>query len=140
MLIDEDGSKQMKAFFCKFGKFHMLSLCFAETLGVLKTKYFYRKNISKIKYFRAETLLSIYCKKYIKIHDVKIAHIDNVFCNIADFVTKYKVDFIDAFQIYYLKKESLLQHTRLITADSVLEKAAKSEKLNVWNCLKDKIP
>lgn len=141
LLIDEDGSQNMKAYFYKFKEFHMLSLCFAETLSMLKVKYLYRKEITKKKHDLATALLLIYCEKNIfRIHDAKTSILNNAFPGTIDLVDKYGIDFIDAFQIYYLKEESLLQHTRLITADSPLEKVAKAEKLNVWNCLKDKVP
>lgn len=131
------GSKEIKQYFYRDNEFNMLSLCFAETLSMLKVKYLYRKEIPKKKYFSTMFLLKIYCDdNKIKIHEVEISFSSLVSC-CQNLINRHKIDFIDAFQLHILKDNP---NSFLITADDSLKKAARSEKINAWNCLKEKVP
>ena len=142
LFVDEDGSQIIREYINKHAIFHTTSLCFAEALGVLKAKYFYRKKISEEQYLRASTNLLIYVlQEAIKIKDIDIAHLD-VIREVRELVKKYSIDISDAFQIYSLKKGILSvfggdSQPILITADKKLAKAVKAEGLTVWNFLKE---
>lgn len=142
LLLPENGSSNMKRYFKDFNNFSTISLCFAETISMLKVKYFYRDEITQKKYYQAIKLFQIYCHdKNVKIHEVDISP-PAVFSKVVALMNKYKptIDFIDSFQIYFLKDKLPLGRAQLITADGHLAAAAKSEKLKVWNCMEDPIP
>jgi predicted nucleic acid-binding protein len=50
LVVDEEGSAVIRGYQSIGSVFWTTSICFAEALGVLKVKYFYRKEISKEKY------------------------------------------------------------------------------------------
>lgn len=147
LLIREADSDKIHNYFRQYSNFRTTSLCFAEALGVLKAKRFWRTpKITQNEYLQACNLLMAYVRnETISIEEVPTNQ-RSVFEEVEDLVKKYSVDLSDAFQIYTLKKGffSPLEGDSapwLITGDSTLATAAKTEGLkNVWNCKKEPPP
>jgi len=147
LLIREPGSEDLCNYRRQYSIFRTTSLCFAETLSVLKAKHFYRSpKITQDEYLNACNLLMSYVRnEAISIEEVPINQL-SVLAEVEGLVKKYSIDLSDAFQIYTLKKGffSALKVDSgpwLITGDSTLATAAKTEGLkNVWNCSKDAPP
>lgn len=123
----------------------MTSLCFAETLGVLKVKHFHRKELSKDQYFYASYLL-IAClrENRIMLDELPVSDL-TIFLESENLSKKYKIDLVDAMQLVTVKRgrfSAFCEESRtiFITADSCLAKAAREEGLRVWNCVKEDSP
>src|SRR5262245_48228341 len=72
-VIAEEGSDRLQKYFSQESNFYATSLCFAEALGALKVKRFYRKEISDEQYFCAcEELLACAADNTIQIEEVEI--------------------------------------------------------------------
>lgn len=145
LVVEEDGSKNIREYFDANSVFWTTSLCFAETLGVLKVKHFYRNEISKEKYLTAsEEIVAHLRNGSISVEEVDI--MDILTFNKVEKISKlYSIDLADAFQIVTLKKgfsSSLAgdSKTILITGDSDLAEAARQEGLRVWNCMSEDAP
>lgn len=123
--------------------FYTTSLCFAETLVVLKMKYV-RKEITQEQYLDAGDYL-ISC---IREEDIQIANIDitdeKIFEEVEEIVSHHNIDISDAFQIVTIKQDysskELQMPAILITADRGLAKAARAEDLQVWDCMTEPAP
>jgi len=122
------------------------SLCFAEVLGVLKRKYLSNKEgLTKEEYLAAsDDMVSRIRNDNITIEEVDITQ-PAIFNEVEKIVEKYSIDLADAFQIVTLKRgfpSSLTEdsETILITADKGLARAAQSEGLRVWDCLRKPAP
>ena len=144
LFIDEAGTDVLKVYFDNHSVFHTTSLCFAEALGVLKSKNS-RKHISNEVYLSASEDLCISAFG----HDIQIDEISitepKAFRKSESLSKKYGIDLIDCFQIYTLLHGSLsilAEDSRpiLITADKDLAKAAKSEGVRAWDILNDDVP
>ncbi len=135
----EKGTENIQEYFIKGTSFYTTSLCFAETLGVLKRKYSKEKTICRPQYLNAsEKLLVLIFGKKIIIEEVPIAQ-PSSFKEAKRLIEKYKIDLADAMQIVSVMrgKFSVLtggSKTILITADKELAKAASKESVRVWNC------
>lgn len=144
LFIQEDGSKKLKDYFSKHTVFHTTSLCFAEALGVLKTKKV-RGVISNDAYLEACEELCIYASGgSIGIDEITIAT-PHAFKETQRIAKKYSLDLIDSFQIYTLKEGMLSvlagdSRPILITADKDLAHAVKSEGLRSWDILNEDSP
>src|SRR5215510_7254771 len=122
--------------------FYATSLCFAEALGALKVKRFYRKEISDEQYFCAcEELLACAADNTIEIEDVEMQD-SMVFVEVENLVRKYKesIDVSDAFQIVSMKRNYFSRFTSdsnpiLITGDNALAIAVRQEGIRVWDCV-----
>lgn len=140
LLIDikeeEGGRESLRTYFNANTGFHTTSLCFAEAFGVLKVKYFYKKEIRQEEYLKAVENL-IWGK--IEIDDVPIRQFE-VFTEAKRLVSQYQIDLSDAMQIVTIMKGKysvLCDRSKsiLITADKLLAKAAREEGVRVWDCL-----
>ncbi|MFI0377351.1 MAG: type II toxin-antitoxin system VapC family toxin [Candidatus Thiodiazotropha sp.] len=144
IFIDEEGSDVLKKYFNDHSVFHTTSLCFAETLGVLKAKYS-RKNITEEVYLSASEELCIYAfNDTIQIDDISITE-PNAYRKSKQLSKKYGIDLVDCFQIYTLLNGALSVLTGdsepiIITADKDLAKAAKKEGLRAWDILNEASP
>jgi len=145
LLIDEDGSTVLREYFRTNSVFHTTSVCFVETLGVLKGKCL-RKCITQDQYLTAcEILIGQVRDEFIGIDEIKIAD-PQVYREVDNIAKRYSLDISDAFQIVTLKKGFLspfkgtASECILITADEKLANVARQEKLRVWNCLHDPVP
>jgi predicted nucleic acid-binding protein len=145
LVVDEDGSDRIRKYFAAKSVCWTTSLCFAEALGVLKVKHFYRKEISREKYLSAsEELVANLRNESISVEEVNITEI-SIFNEVEKISKSYAIDLADAFQIITIKKgfPSSLEgdsRTILITGDSDLAKAAINEGLRVWDCMNEENP
>jgi predicted nucleic acid-binding protein len=145
LVVDEDGSERIRKYFAAKSVFWTTSLCFAEALGVLKVKHFYRKEISKEKYLSASEELVAYLRnESISVEEVNITEI-SIFNEVEKISKSFSIDLADAFQIITMKKgfPSSLEgdsRTILITGDSDLAKAAIKVGLRVWDCMNEENP
>ncbi len=155
----EKGSKRIRQYFEKESGFWMTSICFGEALGRLKSVYFNKKKVEKIKKIKGVKTKAKAIEKYlapcheligyvedkIQIDDIRITNI-YIFYEVEKLVGKYLIDVSDAFQIVSIKhsyfsklKEQQLKPI-LITADEDLAEAAKKEGLNAWYFIKEPSP
>src|SRR5262249_42925112 len=127
--------------------FKTTSLCFAEALGVLKSKYVNRRrtdHIDEDTYLTAADELRAYVKNDpIELVDVGIND-SAVFSEVEEIARRYSLDVSDVYKIIKIKnahfKISPKAHQTLIPADTGLAKAARAEKLRVWDCITKKAP
>ena len=144
LFVQEEGSDKLREYFSKHSVFHATSLCFAEALGVLKAKNL-RKLISQEAYLSAaeELCISAFgCT--IEIDEISITT-PQVFNESEKMARKYDLDLIDCFQIYTLRHGVLSvlaaeSKPILITADTDLANAVKSEGLRAWDLLNEDPP
>lgn len=125
--------------------FYALSFCFAEALGVLKSKYL-RNEIDQETYFACAEVLSAFISKDgdIELMDVDISD-SSVFDEVEKVAKRNKLDIVDAYQIVTIQRDSssrieLKTEPIIVTADSELARAACKEGLRVWNCLIEQEP
>ncbi len=153
----ERGSKMLRQYFEKESGFWMTSICFAEALGRLKSKYFNKKEVKKIKKIKGVKTKEKAIEKYlapcdeliscvedkIQIDDVSITNID-IFYEVNNLVKKHLIDVSDAFQIVSINRSYFskfkVSKPILITADKDLAEAAKKEGLNTWYFIKEPSP
>jgi predicted nucleic acid-binding protein len=144
LLVDEDGSAVLRAYFGQHSVFSITSICFAETLGVLKAK-FLRKQIDREKYLAAcEELMAHLRGETLVIDDVGISG-RSTFDQVEKLAEKYSLDISDAYQLVTLRSGAFSRltgdsHPMLVTADEALAVAAETEGLRVWNCLRQPAP
>jgi predicted nucleic acid-binding protein len=144
LVLPETGTDTIKEYMSaeSTSTFYATSLCFAEALGVLKSKYL-RKEIDQETYFTAGDVLSAYISGDIELVDVDISD-SAIFGEVEDVARRYRLDIVDAYQIVTIKKDyfSRSPHSKpfLVTADSGLAEAALKEGLRVWNCLTEQPP
>ncbi len=112
---------------------------------MLKTKHFYRKEISKKKYLASAEIIVTYLRH----DDISIQEVDltdyEIYNEVEKIVKQYELDISDAFQLATLKAgfPSVLEgesKTILITGDKDLEKAARMEGFRTWNILDESEP
>lgn len=147
LFITEEGSERLQRYFGEEANFYTTSLCFAEALGALKVKRFYRKEITDEQYFCAcEELLACGADNTIEIEDVEMKD-SMVFVEVERLVRKYKktIDVSDAFQIVSMKRNYFSRFTSdskpiLITGDNALAIAARQEGIRVWDCVNEPEP
>jgi len=144
LLVDEDGSATIRTYLGRHATFATTSVCFAETLGVLKAKLV-RKLLTEEQYLSAcEELMAFLRHGKIEIDDVGISQ-RRTFDEVEQLTKKYSIDLSDAYQLVTLKRglySPLEGDSRpiLVTADEDLAKAAKSEGLRAWDCLSEPAP
>lgn len=145
LFIDEIGSPMIRNYVGNNSIFLTTSLCFAEALGVLKVKRFYRNELTDEQYLSAcDELLAYVAYETIKIEDVEISD-KSIFTKVEEIVRKYNIDLSDAFQIVSIKQNYYSRFTNdsnpiLITGDVDLAKAARQEKIRVWDCINESEP
>lgn len=145
LLVDEPDGSQLKEYFERNHGFYVTSLCFAEALGVLKAKYFYREEITEKGYLRRSYLLTEWIRgRRIELDDVSLTD-PAMFDEVETIVKKYQIDVSDALQIVTIKKGEFNKfvgesQSLLITADEDLANAARSEGLAVWDCIHEPSP
>jgi len=144
LVIKEKGTEAIENYMTSeyTSTFYTTSLCFAEALGELKSKYL-NKEIDQETYFRSGDVLRVCINDRIKLADVNISS-DTVFKEVEDIARQHRLDIVDAYQIVTVMKDyfSKFSYARpfLITADSDLAKAAREKGLRVWNCLTEPAP
>lgn len=144
LLVKEEGDEAiinyMKLEY--MSTFCATSLCFAEALGAIKSKYLH-KEIDQETYFSVGDELRAYFRGSIELSDVDISD-SSIFHEVEVTAKRYDIDIVDAYQIVTIKKDFSNKFPNskpiLITADKDLAKAARAEGLRVWNCLTEKAP
>lgn len=144
LLVDEEGSTQVRSYFSQHSVFATTSICFVECLAALKGKYVRGALIAEEYLAAAEQLVAIIRDQNITLEDVGIAQ-RNVFEQVEALVRKYGFDISDALQVVTLKigmysRLSGDSAPLLITADRKLATAAAGEGLRVWDCLQAAAP
>ncbi len=142
LFVDEEGAHPVREYFNRESGFRVTSLCFAETLGVLKSKFFYQKTITEENYLCAcDELMTSASAETLLIVEVPIS---DTFSEVENLVRKYTIDVSDAFQIVTIKRDYFSQFSEtqpiLITADEALANATRREGLRVWDCLREPPP
>jgi predicted nucleic acid-binding protein len=138
---EQDGRERLLQYFNSETSFFTTSLCFSEALGIIKVKYWGKKEITEQDYLNAFKKL-LWGK--INIEDVPIASHD-IFKETIRLVECYKIDITDAMQIVTVMKGrfSVLTEysaTILITGDKGLANAARKEGVRVWNFIRESYP
>jgi predicted nucleic acid-binding protein len=147
LFVEEEGSAALRTYFESEAHFYATSLSFAEALGVLKVKHFYRKEITDEEYLAAcDELVAYAGDDTIKIEDVAIRD-TTVFLEVEALVRTYNrsIDVSDAFQIVSVKRNYFSRFENdskpmFITGDKDLAVAVRQEGLRVWDCVRESIP
>ena len=137
---NEAGSSDVRHYFNSLGgRACTTTICYFETLNILKKKCFERKppnNITVDEYHAAAFALSAWFSMSSK----NVPELDLVdpitFPQVQSIARKHSVDLSDAFQIFSVKKSvySVLSgesQTILVTADQSLAAAARNESIKV---------
>ena len=144
LAVKESGSEAIKKYMTAEPEstFYATSLCFAEALGALKSRYSH-KGIDQETYFKAGDILRGYIGDRIELADMDISD-SEIFWEVEKTAKRYGLDIVDAYQIITIKKDlfSRFQEAQpiLVTADSGLAEAARKEGLRVWDYLKEEAP
>ena len=132
LLVDEPDGSQLKEYFERNNGFYVTSLCFAEALGVLKVKHFYREEITQKGYLNRSYLLTVLIRnRRVELDEVLLAD-PAIFAAVEEVIRKYEIDTADALQIVTIKNGRFSNRggesrSLLITADEDLAKAARCE-------------
>lgn len=121
------------------------SLCFYETISVLKAHHFNRGTIDLETYQKATLDL---CSWFATVSEsIKELHFlsPEIFFKAQKTAERYKLDLSDAFQLLSLQEGFFSQmrgesETILVTADKPLAEAARMEGLRVWYLMEEPIP
>lgn len=144
LFVDEDGSDRIRTYFGTQTVFFTSSLCFGETLGVLKAKNL-RGEIGDNAYYHFCFEFMVHVSQgLIKVEDVGITKWE-IFSEVQSVAKTNMLDISDAFLIVTLKRGFLSKFVGpseplLITADKKLASVARAQQLNVWDCLRENIP
>jgi predicted nucleic acid-binding protein len=144
LLIDEDGSVALRAYLGPHATRVTTSLCFAETLGVLKAKHAHN-HINAEEYLAAceELMAHLRCQT-LTIEDIGISK-RVVFDEVERLGKAHALDLSDACQLLTLRRGALSflegdSRPILVTADKKLAAAAKAEGLRAWDCMHEPAP
>ena len=138
LVLRERGSDRLLKYFNPAGSFFITNFCLFEALGVLKRKML-KTEIERDHYFKSCFLLLSYVKeRRLRINEQEISSYET-FRRAKKLAEQYYLDLSDALQLVGLKYgmfSHFVQESKpvLVTADRVLEAAARSEGLLVWNC------
>lgn len=144
LLLDEVGSDVLRAYLARHATLMTTSLCFAETLGVLKAKHAH-KHISMERYLAAcEELMAHIRGATLEIEDIRITE-RAVFDEVERCVRAHTLDLSDACQLVTVRSGALStlegdSRPILVTADKRLAAAARQEGLRAWDCLHEEAP
>ncbi len=144
LLVDEPGSEALRSYYDRHSVFAVTGICFAECLGVLKTKRRH-KLLDDEQYFSAgDDLIARIRDGSIFIDDSTVRERE-LFDKAERFAKLHKIDLADAYQLIALQHgpfSSMAAHVRLllITADKDLAGATRSEGLLAWYCLGEPAP
>ena len=145
VFTEEHGSDVLRKFFQDEPTKYTTPFCFYEALNGLKSKWLYRNLLSHDQYRDAGFRLTTWYETATRrIKDVEFENRE-IFVKVKEIVTRYAVDFSDAFQIisvkhgYYspLARES---QTILVTCDKRLSEVARDEGLRVWFAPDEPVP
>ena len=144
LLVDEDGSTAVRAYLGGHAVNFTTSLCFAETLGVLKAKHVHNR-ISQEQYLAAsEEIMARLRDQTLNIEDIALTE-RAVFEEVESLAQKHTLDLADAYQLLTIRTSFLSNLSGdsrpiLVTADRRLAVAARSEGLRAWDCMHEPPP
>lgn len=145
LYVPEEGSDILREYWgCQSTRF-TTSLCFYETLSLLKVCHFNRKTIDLETYKNATLdLCSWFATVSESIRELPFLS-PKVFFSAQKKAELYKLDLSDAFQLLTVKEGFFSRmsgepNTLLVTADKKLANAARAEGLLVWNLLEESVP
>lgn len=145
LYVPEEGSDILREYWGRESTKFTTSLCFYETLSLLKVCHFYRKTIDLETYKKATLdLCSWFAAVSESIRELLFLS-PEVFFSAQKKAELYKLDLSDAFQLLSVKegffsRMSGESKTILVTADKKLANAARAEGLRVWNLLEEPVP
>lgn len=119
------------------------SFCIAEAFGVFKRK-FLRKLVSEDQYVKYVRDFILTTGNTFKVDEVPVLW-PVVRDEAERLITKYKIDFIDCFQIVTIMRGQFRifvadSQSILITADRELARVARAEGARVWECTSEPAP
>jgi predicted nucleic acid-binding protein len=144
LAVKESGSQAIEKYMAAepTSAFYATSLCFAEALGALKSRYS-QKGIDQEAFFKAGDILKGYIGDRIALADMDISD-SEIFWEVEKTAKRYGLDIVDAYQIVTIKKDYFSRFPEaqptLVTADSGLAEVAQKEGLRVWDCLNEQAP
>ena len=144
LLIEEEGSDAVRSYLGPHATWVTTSLCFAETLGVLKAKQVHTHFSMETCHGACEELIGHIRGQTITIEEVGLTE-RAVFDEVEILCEKHALDLSDGCQLLTLRSGQL-SHLEgdsrpiLITADKKLAKAARSEGLTAWDCMHEPAP
>jgi predicted nucleic acid-binding protein len=145
--VREEGSDVIREYWSKEASKLTTSLCFYETLTLLKVNYFYRKNLTRENYNVATLdLCSWFTDTVLENYSEPNFLSPTVFLRSQKMAALYQLDLSDAVQILSVKESFGAymwrddSRTILVTADKKLAKAARAEALRVWSVLEEPAP
>jgi len=132
----EDGSDILKKYLQEEATQYATPICFYEALNVLKTKWLFRKEISKKEYLDACFKMTAWFSATQLEDDVNFLS-PHTFKAVQDIAGRNNLDLSDAFQIVSVKEgyfHPLIAESKtvLVTADKALAKAATKEGIKSW--------
>ncbi len=140
---DVSGQQTLKEFFFSHSSKFATSFCMAEAFSTFKAK-FVRKRITEDQYIHCVNEFIRVVVGSLEIDEINILS-PQVTTEAKRLIQKYKIDFIDCFQIVTILKgkySSLGPKSKslLITADRDLASAAREEGAMVWECTTEPAP
>jgi predicted nucleic acid-binding protein len=142
---EESGSDIIREYWRSEATRYTTPFCYFETLSALKVKWKYKHDITEDKYHKASAELTFWFANIARnVHDLDFTS-PSVFFAAQAMAKKYSLDLSDAFQILSVKEGFFSRmsgdsSTILVTADEGLAKAARSEGIKVWYCMKEPVP
>lgn len=145
LYVDELGSDVLREYWNHESTRFTTSICFYETLNLLKVCYFYRGELSKRQYEEATLNICAWYQAVIESTPELNFLTPEVFFAVQQMSGKHNLDLSDAFQIHSVKEGFFSDAAResktiLVSADKKLVKAARSEGLRVWNLMNESMP
>lgn len=141
---EEPGRDALRTYYYSHASRYATSYCVTEAFSAFKLK-FLRNQISEADYVRyVRTFIQRIIGGNLQIDEVEILK-PIVFREAERLIKKYKIDFIDCFQIVTVlhgQYRVLVDESQsmLITADRELAKAARGEGARVWECTSEPAP
>ena len=141
LVATEAASDVVRAYFEAGGPFYITSPCAVEVLSVLKVKRFYRNELTEEQYSLATYGFLAHLRSRLKVRGPALDN-SGAFWRSEELARRYDLDLIDALQLLTIKIENGVGPSKplLITADDKLAKAARSEQIEVWDCIHEKAP
>jgi predicted nucleic acid-binding protein len=149
LVADDDGEEPGRDVLRKYywehtAHMYATSYCITEAFSAFKRK-FLREQISEDQYIKyIQTFIRQFLGANLRQDDVPILS-QVVFSEAERLIKKYKIDFLDCFQIVTILHGQFRvlgpnSKSILITADARLANAARSEGARVWECRSEPAP
>lgn len=143
--VEEDKSDAVRQYWAQEPTKFTTSLCFYETLTLLKARHFYRKTMDHDSYKNAtRDLCAWFWAVSNRNADLNFLS-PEIFFGAQRMADQHQLDLSDAFQILSVKQGFFSRscgdsQAMLVTADRELAKAGRVEGLRVWSVLDEPAP